>query len=157
MFAQRMLRPIMISGEITAAVKLALVAALFCFAASARHGCSMFLLRSFFWLSTLVMLLPPSADGQQPPPRVTFLQTAYAAKILLQDLTGVCERNSEACAASRDALALVSAKLETGAGIVASGVAASRSDGGLFRSPADVGTLKPEDLQPAWSVSEVQF
>lgn len=112
----------------------------------------MFVLRSLFWLTTLVMLLPPSADGTQPAPRVSVLQAAYATRVLLQDMTGVCTRNPDACATSREALALFSRKVETGAGIVASGIAASQSEGGLFGSP-DHGTLKPEDLQPAWSLA----
>jgi len=49
----------------------------------------MFVLRSLFWLSTLVLLLPPSQDGREPAPRVSLLHTAYAARILLQDVTGV--------------------------------------------------------------------
>ena len=74
----------------------------------------MFVLRSLFWLSTVVMLLPAAPDGQ-PAPRVSLLQTAYAAKILVQDVTGVCARHPEACATSREALHLLTMKIGTGA------------------------------------------
>ena len=100
----------------------------------------MFILRSLFWLSTLVLLLPPA--GTEPPPRVSVLHAAYSARILLQDVTGVCERNPAACATSRKALTLLTRKLETGAGIIAAGMA------------ADHGTLRAEDLEPAWSVAD---
>jgi hypothetical protein len=112
----------------------------------------MFILRSLFWLSTLVLLLPPSEDGREPAPRVSLLHTAYAARVLLQDVTGVCERNPEACAASRQALVLLTRKLETGAGIVAAGVKAGQG------SAADVdhGTLTDADLEPVWSVADVR-
>ena len=116
-------------------------------------GCeSMFFLRSLGWLSAVVLLLPPAADGE-PPPRVSFLQAAYAGKVLLQDITGVCERNPQACATSRATLALVQAKVETGAGILSAGVAAGRaaSDFNLDR-----GTLAPTDLEPAWSLANSQ-
>ena len=53
----------------------------------------MFLLRSIFWLSTVVVLLPASPDGREPAPRVSLLHTAYAARTILQDMTGVCRRN----------------------------------------------------------------
>ena len=53
----------------------------------------MFVLRSLFWLSTVVLLLPPSQDGNEPAPRVSLLHTAYAARVLVQDVSGVCERN----------------------------------------------------------------
>ena len=113
----------------------------------------MFVLRSLFWLSTLVMLLPPSADGEQPAPRLSLLHAAYATRVLAQDVTGVCERNPEACAASRKALTLLKGKLATGMEIVAAGVAAS----GTFVDPnADHGTLKPEDLELGWSLADAR-
>lgn len=112
----------------------------------------MFVLRSLFWLGTLVMLLPPATDGQ-PAPRVSVLHAAYAAQVLLQDLSGVCEREPAACAASRDALALLSRKLQTGAEIVSAGVSASAA---LSAAPADHGTLRPLDLEPAWSLAETR-
>lgn len=112
----------------------------------------MFVLRSIFWLATLVVLLPPAENGSEPAPRVNLLQTAYAAKVLLQDVTGACERNPEACAASREALALLTRKLETGAGIVAAGMKAGN---GIVDPSADHGTLTAADLEPMWSVAEV--
>jgi hypothetical protein len=72
----------------------------------------MFVLRSLFWLATVVVLLPASSDGEHPAPRVSLIHTAYAARILLQDVTGVCVRHPEACAASREALTLLTRKLE---------------------------------------------
>jgi hypothetical protein len=113
----------------------------------------MFVLRSLFWLSSVVMLLPPSTDGQQAAPRVNVLQAAYAARVLLQDMTGVCERNPAACATSHEALVLLSRKLETGAGIVASGIAVGQGDVDLFASRADHGTLTDKDLAPGWSLA----
>jgi hypothetical protein len=73
-----------------------------------------------------MLLLPPPADGE-PPPRLSVLQAAYAARMLAQDVTGVCERHPEACATSRERLLLLT--------------------GGVDR-----GTLRPEDLEPAWQL-----
>lgn len=117
----------------------------------------MFVLRSLFWLSSVVMLLPPATDGQEPPPRVGVLQAAYATRVLLQDVTGVCARNPDACATSREALVLLSRKLETGAGIVTSGIAISQGDTGFFGSTADHGTLTTQDLTPEWSTANAGF
>ena len=110
----------------------------------------MFILRSLFWLSGVVLLLPPTADGEAPAPRLSILHTAYATQVLFQDMTGVCARNPEACAVSREALAVLSAKLERSADIVAAGIAASQS--GL--DPEERGTLSAADLEPAWALAE---
>lgn len=103
----------------------------------------MFLLRSLFWLTTVVLILPPTPDGGAPAPRVSLLSAAVAARVLLEDVSGLCERNPEACATSRETLTLLRMKLETGADIVAAGIAAGRSE--------EHGTLTPADLEPAWA------
>ena len=110
----------------------------------------MFVLRSLFWLSTVVMLLPAAPDGQ-PAPRVSLLHTAYAAKIIVQDVTGVCARHPEACATSREALHLLTMKIGTGAEIVSSGIVAGQA---FYDANVDRGTLTQTDLQPAWSAVE---
>ncbi len=112
----------------------------------------MFVLRSLFWLTALVLLLPPSADGK-PSPRINLLHAAYSARVLAQDVTGVCERNPEACAASRQALSVLTRKLETGAGIVAAGLAAGH---GVSDTRVNRGTLTSSDLEPDWAVAEIR-
>jgi hypothetical protein len=111
----------------------------------------MFVLRSFVWLATVLMLLPPAADGE-PAPRVNVIHAFYAARVLMQDVTGVCERNPEACATSKEALALVADKLETGAVIVSAGIAAGQA----LSDSSNHGTLTAADLEPVWSVADAR-
>jgi hypothetical protein len=111
----------------------------------------MFVLRSLFWLAALVLLLPAAPDGGQPAPRVRIVHAMLAARVRVQDKTGMCERQPAACATSREALELFKRKLETGAGVVAASLGGGGgTDGG---APADHGTLRPEDLRPDWFVA----
>ena len=112
----------------------------------------MFVLRSIFWLAALVMLLP-SAESNEPAPRVSLVHAFYATRVLVQDVTGVCERNPQACETSREALALMALKLETGAGIVSAGLFASNPH---VDPDADHGTLTIDDLAPAWSMADAR-
>jgi hypothetical protein len=113
----------------------------------------MFVLRSVFWLSTVVLLLPASPDGKEPAPRVSLINTALAARAFVQDMSGMCERNPGACAVGRETLSLVTMKLQTGVGIVSAGISAGRSEPDR---EADHGTLTAKDLDIAWSFAEVQ-
>ncbi len=110
----------------------------------------MFITRSLFWLATVVLLLPPSANSDETSPRVSLLHTAYAARVLLQDVTGVCERHPAACETSREALVLLTQKLETGADIVSAGLTAGQT---FAEQNADHGTLTTADLMPAWTAT----
>jgi hypothetical protein len=114
----------------------------------------MFVLRSLFWLMVLVLFLPAAPDGGQPPPRVNLIHAMLAARVLVEDMTGVCEREAAACATSREALALFKRKLETGAEAVAS--LARSGPEGISSLPESHGTLRPEDLEPDWFVGRMQ-
>lgn len=113
----------------------------------------MFVLRSLFWLSTVVLLLPASPDGKEPPPRVSLLNTAYAARAFMQDLSGMCDRNPAACAVGREAMSLVVMKLHTGAEIVTAGITGGKDE---TDPEVDHGTLTAADMDPTWSIAEVQ-
>jgi hypothetical protein len=115
-------------------------------------GTAMFFVRSLAWLTAVLLLLPPTADGQ-PAPRVNFLHAAYSTKVLLQDISGACERNPQACATTRATLAMLQAKIETGASILSAGMAAGQA---LSDPNLDHGTLDPTDLEPAWSLADTR-
>lgn len=104
----------------------------------------MFLIRSLFWLTIAVLLLPPS--GEDPPPRVGLYQTALAARALVEDMTGLCERNAEACATSREAVELFTRKLQTGADMVESAFAG--------RAGEPHNNLTAADMAAPWSLPQ---
>jgi hypothetical protein len=114
----------------------------------------MFVLRSLFWLMIVVALLPAAPGGGEPPPRVNLIHALLAARVLAQDMSGICGREPAACATSREALALFKRKLETGAGVVADFASADPTPPPL--AGESHGTLRPEDLKPEWFIGEVQ-
>ncbi|MDQ0324551.1 hypothetical protein J2R99_000400 [Rhodopseudomonas julia] len=108
----------------------------------------MFLFRSIFWLTALILVLPPSPDGG-PPPRVTLLESALAFQVLAKDVSGVCDRHPEACATSRETFTLLSRKIATGRDMASA--ALSASTGGNDDGDVDHGSLNASDLSVPWS------
>lgn len=104
----------------------------------------MFIIRSVFWLTVVVLLLPPA--GEEPAPRVGLVQTALATRALVHDVLGVCERNAEACATGREAVGLLGRKLETGARMVGSAVG--------DRGGETQGNLTAADMATPWSLPQ---
>lgn len=116
----------------------------------------MFLIRTAFWLSLLILLLPTDEQEQ----KVVYGNAEAAVK----DLTTFCSRNPDVCEASKDAAATFTKKAQFGAKMVmdffqetnASSEAridedrASRRPS-FFRRNAQ-STLTEEDLRPTWSV-----
>ncbi|MEG6510116.1 DUF5330 domain-containing protein [Methyloligella sp. 2.7D] len=72
----------------------------------------MFLIRFAFWIVIIILLLP--TDRQQ---QTDVLGTAQTA---IQDVSGFCQRNPDACIKSKDAFNIFMAKAEFGANMVMS-------------------------------------
>ncbi len=115
----------------------------------------MFLIRTAFWL-TLVILLLPTGEGQQ--------RDVYgSAEATVKDLSAFCTRNPHVCETSKDALDVFSQKAQFGAKMLMDFVADSANDeqvaeeatrGRRFRSifrRDSQNTLSSDDMRPAWS------
>lgn len=74
----------------------------------------MFLLRSAFWLTLVILLLPADPDTGEAP-RVTIAHAMDAMRATVADLSGFCDRNPDVCATGTAAFHMVAEK--TGAGI----------------------------------------
>jgi hypothetical protein len=121
----------------------------------------MFLIRTAFWLTVLILLLP--TDDRQ---RSEVYGTAEAA---VRDVTTFCDRNPETCAKGRDAFSVFMQKAQFGASMLMGLIKDETGSNGdasasLFGSePATTAepasfdmsgskdTLNPEDRQEAWS------
>ena len=116
----------------------------------------MFLIRTAFWLSLLILILPTDEQDQ----KVVYGNAEAAVK----DLTTFCSRNPDVCEASKDAATTFSKKAQFGARMVmdffqdATATTEMRIDEdrasrrpSFFRRSAQ-STLTEEDMRPSWSV-----
>ena len=122
----------------------------------------LFLIKTAFWLTILVLLLP--TDEQQ---RTQIYGTAQAA---VQDVTTFCDRNPTTCATGRDAFHVLVQKAQYGARMLMDMVSdqpMSGADESAAVSPApetapsatpalwdradSQDTLSPDDREAAWS------
>lgn len=116
----------------------------------------MFLIRTAFWLSLLILLLPTDEQEQK---------VVYGnAEAAVRDLTTFCTRNPDVCEASKDAAETFSKKAQFGAKMLMDFFqdASAKTDlqideerarrrPSFFRREAQ-NTLTAEDLRPTWSV-----
>ena len=114
----------------------------------------MFFIRTAFWLTILILLLPAN-EGQQKE----VYGTAEAA---VKDLSNFCYRNPVVCLQTKSAFDTFTQKAQFGAGMVMNFV--KEFDGGetseasakparrfsLFGNSSQ-STLKESDMGPAWS------
>lgn len=105
----------------------------------------MFLVRSAFWLAVVVMLLPADKETGEQAPRVTAFEAISAAGAAVSDFSQFCNRNPEACATGGSAMHVFADKIRVGAKML-SGAFSDHKTG----VPNDGGTLKPDDIKPAW-------
>ena len=105
----------------------------------------MFLLRAAFWLSVVVILLPadprPATRRRGSPHSRRWSRRARA----VGDLSPFCDRNPDVCDTGGTAFQVFADKVRYGAkmiyGYFGDGKPASRRARG---------TLKPDDIEPAW-------
>jgi hypothetical protein len=122
-----------------------------------------FLLRTAFWLSVALALLPSFATGQATVPfDVVAAKVISAAFAVVNDLSGFCERRADACAAGGQFASAFGQRAQAGAKIVyefvgdklghperAAGVAAKEAPAAEI-AKASRNTLTSADMAPAW-------
>ncbi|MDQ2955036.1 MAG: DUF5330 domain-containing protein [Pseudomonadota bacterium] len=121
-----------------------------------------FVLRSAFWLSVVLVLLPTgkSQPSSAPPGAVEAVSAAGAA---LSDMTGFCDRQPGACLTGAQAAVAFGQRAQAGAKLVyefLSEKAAPADTGSVKAVPGKTittvtakpsqHTLTPVDLNPAW-------
>ncbi|MGA0531944.1 DUF5330 domain-containing protein [Hansschlegelia sp. KR7-227] len=124
-----------------------------------------FLLRTAFWISVLLLVLPlgsPSKDGPTEKERASIdaLSALAAAGATVSDVGGFCDRQPDACAIGSQAIKVIGERAASGASLIqdylggeaAASVTAPRSGA----APTAAGaapvrdTLTAGDRKPAW-------
>ncbi len=110
----------------------------------------MFLLRSAFWLTVVILLIPADPQSGEAP-RITVLNALAAAQATVADLSGFCERNPDVCTKGSAAAELLAEKAGNGVEMVYRYLGGSAPADG----EANPGTLTPEDLAQPWVGDEL--
>jgi hypothetical protein len=128
-----------------------------------KDGAMRFLLRTAFWVSVALALLPSFVTKQATVPiKVAAAEAISAAFAAVNDLSGFCERRPDACAAGAQFASAFGQRAQAGAKIVyefvgdklghperAVGVAAKEAPAAEI-AKASRDTLTSADMTPAW-------
>lgn len=76
-----------------------------------------FLIKSAFWLSLVLLVLPFGGTNGNGEPAVGALETFFAARAVIDDVSGLCERRPEACEVGRSAFHTIGVRAREGARI----------------------------------------
>ena len=110
----------------------------------------MFLLRSAFWLSIAILLIPADPESGTEAPRVTALQAIMAARATIADMSAFCDRNPDVCETSGAAWQLFTEKAHNGARMLYRYFETPTTGEKPAENEAMSGTLTPADMAPPW-------
>jgi hypothetical protein len=124
-------------------------------------GVMFFLLRTAFWLSVVLALLPTGGSApKSAEPSVSAIEAVSAAGAAMSDMSQFCGRQPEACVVGAQAVSAFGQRAQAGAKMVYEilsekmGPAETGSVPAGKPNPAATKasqhTLTPADLQPAW-------
>lgn len=76
-----------------------------------------FLIKSAFWLSLVLLLIPFGGQGADGEAQVGPVDTLIAARAFIGDVAGLCERQPETCETGKAALHTIGVRAREGARI----------------------------------------
>jgi len=125
-----------------------------------------FLLRSAFWLTLVLALLPSGGAPQSAQAaKVGATDAVVAASAAVSDMSGFCDRQPEACVVGAQTAVAIGQRAQAGAKMVYGFFNDYASQGsetgsvnkpklasmhGVPASPGSQSTLKPSDVEPSW-------
>ena len=120
-----------------------------------------FLLRTAFWLSIVLALLPTgSSQPKSAEPSVGAIEAVSAAATAVSDMSQFCGRQPEACVVGAQAASAFGQRAQAGAKMVyeflsekmvtETGSVTPNKVSTMGATKGSQQTLKPSDLEPAW-------
>lgn len=125
-----------------------------------------FLIRTAFWISLLLLVLPfagdPVADGPNAKDRASIdaMSALAAAGATVSDVGGFCQRQPDACVVGAQALKIVGERAKIGASAIGDYLAGDdraaapkpvlKQDAAVTGSTGGRQTLTPADRKPTW-------
>ncbi len=76
-----------------------------------------FLVKSAFWLSLVLLVIPFGGGNENGEPSVGAVETFFAARAVIDDMAGLCERRPQACEVGRSAFHTIGVRAREGARI----------------------------------------
>lgn len=74
-----------------------------------------FLIKSAFWLSLVLLVIPFGGASENGAPSVGAVETFLAARAVVDDMSGLCERRPQACEVGRSAFQTIGLRAREGA------------------------------------------
>jgi len=120
-----------------------------------------FLIKAAFWLTIVVLFLPAGAgkDREASRAQVSPIEALGAAQAAVEDASGFCSRQPDACQVGSQAFQTFGEKAQNGAKLLYEFLSAhfadkdqSRGTTGSIKIEPKPGqhTLTPDDLEPSW-------
>jgi len=122
----------------------------------------MFLVRSAFWLSVVILLLPAekakdNAELSKVHANVTAGQAFIAAQSTVDDLSGFCLRNQVACETGKTAMDTFIRKAQYGADLLNEWVSGISSANAATVKPVKLSSLRGLAKEPRAGTSRAHF
>jgi hypothetical protein len=123
-----------------------------------------FFIKAAFWLTVVVLLLPSEPAKQGQTAQVSPFEALGAAQAAVEDASGFCTRNPDACTIGSQAFQSFGEKAQYGAKLLYEFLATKFSGDattatGSIKTPQQPGrhTLNSSDLEPAWTGTEPTY
>lgn len=76
-----------------------------------------FLIKCAFWLSLVLLVIPFGNGGDNGEPTIGAIEAFLAARAVIDDMSGLCERRPDACEVGRSAVHTIGIRAREGARI----------------------------------------